>query len=462
MARILVLEDEPGIALPLEDALKLEGYEVELVSNGLTAAERARRNSFDLILLDVTVPGQSGFDVCRELRRSNVRTPIIFLSARAQERDRVFGLDLGAHDYVVKPFSVAELMARVRTTLRHAAETREDRGRIEREVRAASEVQRRLLPQHKPAVSGLDYAAVCRPATDVSGDYFDFLPLEGGRLGLLVADVCGKGMPAALLAASLHATVRAYAVAPGSGCAEVLSRANRLLFETTSAERYVTVFFAIYDPAARSLTYANAGHYPPWIIAGSQRHRLDSLTPPLGMFPEIPRVERTVAVAPGQWLLVASDGIPEACSTTSEEFGDERLLTLIDGDCTATTLCDAAIDAVTAFSEGHKDSHAMTSRCSLHVSAGPTLTPCYFSPGPKPRSSAPGMTTSSGSSMWDVLNRSARDERPPALDSVDRTSVRSVVNTDVQSALRPAQRAWHPQNPSAGRHTSRAALDALQ
>src|SRR5262249_11850901 len=114
MAKVLVVEDEPGIALGLEDTLRLEGYQVEVVANGVKAGSRALEESFDLILLDVMLPGKNGFDVCRDLRRSGLQTPIIFLTAKSQELDRVSGLDLGANDYVTKPFSPRELMARVR------------------------------------------------------------------------------------------------------------------------------------------------------------------------------------------------------------------------------------------------------------------------------------------------------------------------------------------------------------
>lgn len=118
MARILVVEDEPGIALGLEDDLRLEGWEVELLADGATAAKRAREFPFDLILLDVMLPGKDGFDVCRDLRKSGLRTPIIIMTAKAQEAEKVFGLDLGADDYVTKPFSPKELRARIRAVLR--------------------------------------------------------------------------------------------------------------------------------------------------------------------------------------------------------------------------------------------------------------------------------------------------------------------------------------------------------
>jgi DNA-binding response OmpR family regulator len=121
MTRILVVEDEPGIAFGLEADLKVEGYGVELVEDGITAARRAQTESFDLILLDVMLPGKDGFEVCRELRRAGVRTPIILLTARTHEAEKVMGLEAGADDYVTKPFSHRELRARIKAVLRRTA-----------------------------------------------------------------------------------------------------------------------------------------------------------------------------------------------------------------------------------------------------------------------------------------------------------------------------------------------------
>jgi len=118
MTKILVVEDEPGIALGLEDDLREEGYEVELAGNGTDASRRACTKEFDLILLDVMLPGKDGFDVCRDIRRAGLKTPIILLTAKAQEAEKIMGLDLGADDYVTKPFSPRELRARIRAVLR--------------------------------------------------------------------------------------------------------------------------------------------------------------------------------------------------------------------------------------------------------------------------------------------------------------------------------------------------------
>ena len=126
MTRILVVEDEPGIALGLEDDLKIEGYEVEVAGDGITALRRARETAFDLIVLDVMLPGKDGFDVCRELRRGGNRTPILMLTAKAQEAEKVLGLELGADDYMTKPFGTHELRARIKALLRRAGGEQQD------------------------------------------------------------------------------------------------------------------------------------------------------------------------------------------------------------------------------------------------------------------------------------------------------------------------------------------------
>ncbi len=126
MTRILIAEDEPGIALALEDDLKSEGYAVEVVGDGEAAVRRAREHPFDAILLDVMLPRKDGFEVCRDLRRGGVTTPIIVLTARTQEAEKVLGLELGADDYITKPYSPRELRARIKAVLRRGAPERSD------------------------------------------------------------------------------------------------------------------------------------------------------------------------------------------------------------------------------------------------------------------------------------------------------------------------------------------------
>jgi DNA-binding response OmpR family regulator len=121
MARILVIEDDPAIALGLEDDLQLEGYDVEVATDGRTGSRLAREQAFDLVLLDVMLPEKDGFEVCREIRRAGIKTPILLLTARGEEAEKLLGFELGADDYVTKPFSPREVRARIKALLRRSA-----------------------------------------------------------------------------------------------------------------------------------------------------------------------------------------------------------------------------------------------------------------------------------------------------------------------------------------------------
>jgi sigma-B regulation protein RsbU (phosphoserine phosphatase) len=216
-------------------------------------------------------------------------------------------------------------------------------------------VQERLVPLSPPAVAGLDYAGMCRPAHGVSGDYYDFFALPSGRLAMLLVDVCGKGMPAALLAASLHAAVRACAPGADKNCGALLASVNRLLFEATAEDRFATMFYAVYDPADRTLTWTNAGHCPPWWIRPQRSLiRLDALTPPVGLLSTIDVAERTERLALGDRLVIVSDGITESRDRMGEEFGERRVDLALwkTGGPSASHICTALLDEVREFTRG--------------------------------------------------------------------------------------------------------------
>lgn len=380
MANILVVEDEPNLALGLEDDLRLDGYEVEGARDGETAVLRALEHSFDLIILDVMLPRKDGFQVCRQLRQAGLQTPIILLTARTLESDKVLGLDLGADDYVTKPFSPRELRARVRAILRQRQSWLQEHFHFDQEVQVAADVQQRLFPQFRPPLTTLDYVGVCQPAQAISGDYYDFLDVAPGKLGLLVADVAGKGISAALLMASLHACIRTHAPLLSDRCSEVVAKANALLYEASNAERFATLFYAVYDDATRILTYVNAGHEPPLVLCDhgqaqplGQRDEgqfrsprtylhLDSTVLPVGIFPALCVVQRSIQLTPGHWLLIFTDGITEALDKREEEFGRERLLKLIAGNSnrTAAEMRDAILAEVNNHRGGQPQSDDLT------------------------------------------------------------------------------------------------------
>ena len=164
MHRILVVEDEPAIALGLEDDLRMEGYEVELAKDGVTGSQRGQEGAFDLIILDVMLPKKDGFEVCREVRRAGVRIPILMLTAKARESEKVMGFELGADDYVTKPFGTRELRARIKALLRRAT------GEVDVDTMTFGDVD-------------VDFA---RGEVRRRGEAVDLTPIEFKLLGLFV------------------------------------------------------------------------------------------------------------------------------------------------------------------------------------------------------------------------------------------------------------------------------------
>ena len=161
--------------------------------------------------------------------------------------------------------ALAQEVARLTTAIGREMAQRE---RLNRELEIAREVQEHLFPQRLPPVPGLDYCGHCRPAREVGGDYYDFLELPEGRLGIAIGDVSGKGVGAALMMASLEASLRGQA-SVGHDLAELMKRVNSLVYQASSANRYATLFYAEYDPRSRQLSYVNAGHNPPVVLRKS-------------------------------------------------------------------------------------------------------------------------------------------------------------------------------------------------
>jgi serine phosphatase RsbU (regulator of sigma subunit) len=362
MSRILIVEDDPAILCGLRDNLKFESHEVLTAADGEAGYRAVRDHSPELVILDLMLPKLSGYDLCRRVRGEGFNAPIVMLSARSQEGERVLGLDLGANDYISKPFSLRELLARVRALLRHEREHRIEEAQIDDELEMAAKVQQGLFPRVLPTILGLDYAGICRPARRVSGDDYDFLPLGGGKLGLLLADVSGKGMPAALVGASLHVVVRANAAAAGDHCGKLLAKASSVLYETTTADRYATVFYGVYDTPSRVLTYANAGHYPPFLLRDGSVTLLGSLTPPVGMIVDLPACQERIPLAAGDWLLIFTDGIPEAANAGGDEFGDQRLIEALvrRKTGTAVAMCEGIVHEVLNHLSEHRQTDDIT------------------------------------------------------------------------------------------------------
>jgi sigma-B regulation protein RsbU (phosphoserine phosphatase) len=179
-------------------------------------------------------------------------------------------------------------------------------------------------------VAGLELAAESRPCHQVGGDYYDFIPLDGGRLAVVIADVSGKGTPASILMASVHASLRA--TAGTERPARLMERLNRFLCASTQESKYVTLFYGEIEPGARRLRYVNAGHIPPCLVrAGGEVERLRTGGPVIGVLSEADYEEGRTDLGVGDLLAAVTDGVTEARSPRDEEFGDARVCESLQG-----------------------------------------------------------------------------------------------------------------------------------
>jgi sigma-B regulation protein RsbU (phosphoserine phosphatase) len=200
------------------------------------------------------------------------------------------------------------------------------RERFSREIEIAREVQERLFPQSYPKVAGVDLAGYCRPAQAVGGDYYDFFVLSDGRLALALGDISGKGISAALLMASLRASLRSIAGLQLGDLESLIRHVNNLVYESSTTNRYATFFYAEYEPLTNLLTYVNAGHNPPYILRGDQAIPLEATGTVIGLLPDAEYAQASIPMHPGDVLLAFTDGISEAMNHRDEEWGDERMI----------------------------------------------------------------------------------------------------------------------------------------
>jgi sigma-B regulation protein RsbU (phosphoserine phosphatase) len=200
------------------------------------------------------------------------------------------------------------------------------RERARRELEIAREVQERLFPQDYPPFPGIEYAGACRPALGVGGDYYDFIKFSDTELGIAIGDVSGKGIPAALLMATLRAYLRGQTIHRDSDLGAMMANLNRLVYESSAPNRYATFFYAQYETTTRVLQYVNAGHNPPMIFrASGDVVRLDVGGPVIGLIEGCEYEQGQVTLDPGDVLVAYTDGVSEAMNSGQEEWGEEQL-----------------------------------------------------------------------------------------------------------------------------------------
>jgi serine phosphatase RsbU (regulator of sigma subunit) len=259
--------------------------------------------------------------------------------------------DIDKNSFALVSFD--EVTREVEARRRAAEERLERERRAAQELEIAKRVQAGLFPQNLPPVSTLDYAGVCIQAREVGGDYYDFLSLGPGRLGLAVGDVSGKGIAAALLMANLQANLRSQCALSLGHPEQLLKSVNHLFCQNTTESAYATLFFAEYDDAARRLRYANCGHVSALLLrADNSFERLGSTGTVLGLFGELECEMREHHLSPGDILVLYTDGVTESFNPAAEEFGEERLIESLRAcrDASSKAMLQAIIEEVRRFS----------------------------------------------------------------------------------------------------------------
>lgn len=254
------------------------------------------------------------------------------------------------------------LTLEVAELVRTLADESAQRERMNREVEIAREVQQRLFPQSIPEIAGVSLAGKCRPASEVGGDYYDLIELENGNLGFAIGDVSGKGISAALIMASLRASLRSLILGDPGNLAKMMQKMNRLVYEASTSNRYATFFFATFEPKTRELRYVNAGHNPPILVkqVSGELQRLEACGPVVGLLPIVDYEEQSLILQPGDFLIAYTDGISEAMTAEDEEWGEDRMLEAVTWRSVASasevieTIFRVA-DEFTAGAEQHDD-----------------------------------------------------------------------------------------------------------
>jgi sigma-B regulation protein RsbU (phosphoserine phosphatase) len=336
---ILLVDDNPTNLQVLFQTLEGVGCKLLVAKNGEIALSIAGKALPDLILLDIMMPGIDGYEVCRQLKanRATSSIPVIFLSALGDTEDKVKGLQLGAVDYVTKPFQPDEVIARVNTHLtihRLKREVESQKDQLEHELEVVSEVQRKLLPKQLPVIDGFKLGVHYETSRYAGGDYYDVVELPDNCWGFLIADAEGHSAPAAVLMAMTCALFRSY---PGSAAdpAEVIHYLNEHLCKVADPS-FMTALYSFYDAKAHTMRMARAGHPLPMVCRNSDQKAIELPCPgvyPLGIEPyeiEIPVTE--VKLEPGDRFLVYTDGLTERFDVEGQTYGEERLLKLLTTD----------------------------------------------------------------------------------------------------------------------------------
>lgn len=363
--RILVVDDEPDleplVLQRMRRSIRSGQYQFVFAQNGVEALQKlGQDDAIDMVLSDINMPQMDGLSLLEHIPEVAPDTRSVIISAYGDMKNIRAAMNRGAFDFVTKPLDFDDLRVTIERTLnnleawREAESSKVRLAAIENELDVASKMQQSILPTEFPATDHYDVFGSMTPAKEVGGDFFDIFQLENGNIGLAIADVSGKGVPAALFMMASRTLLKGAAIGlkePG----KVLQEVNDLLYDDNEAMMFVTVLYGVYNPETRTLTYANGGHNLPIIVHddGSSSVIPSTNGVALGILPGGEYEQSSITCAPGDTVVLYTDGVTEAIDTEEEEFGMDRLQETFNWgpeDCREAVL--SILDAVRDFAGG--------------------------------------------------------------------------------------------------------------
>jgi sigma-B regulation protein RsbU (phosphoserine phosphatase) len=367
--RTLIADDQPDVLAALRLLLKGAGFQTESADSPSAVLEAIKQRDFDVVLMDLnyardTTSGEEGLDLISQIQQEDKTLPIVVMTAWGTVDLAVEAMHRGVRDFVQKPWENSRLLRVLRTQIdqgrkrRHRREKASQRHELnltwQKELREARQIQRRLMPEKSSQFGGFECVTGWRAARTIGGDYLAAFPLPNERAALCVADVAGKGLPAALLMSHMHAALNT--VAPQHATTrELCTHLNQLMWRNIPPNKFISSFCGVLDLPRRMLQFTNAGHNPPLLVRqNGEITRLTTGGRVLGAFPNSTYAHQEIELWPGDRLALFTDGLTEIRDSAGEEFGEARLRQLLiqERHQSATDLQSLVVDAALQFSGG--------------------------------------------------------------------------------------------------------------